>query len=116
MWMRNELLSVGIVVVKIGVLLIEANDFVESVVGVKITVVVAVEGVGLGLLHGVIKKLALKSFLALFLIFKFGSQLIQIWYGFYLNPFGWLLILFQLLYALLYGSIGWGRLNFRDWH
>jgi hypothetical protein len=51
MWMRNELLSVGIVVVKIGVLLIEANDFVESVVGVKVAVVVAVGGVGLGLLH-----------------------------------------------------------------
>lgn len=59
-----------IVVIKIGVLFIEANDFIKGVVGVNITVFVVVVGGVMGLLHGVIKKLALKSFLALFIIFK----------------------------------------------
>jgi hypothetical protein len=51
MWVQNNLLFVGVIVVKIGVLFIEANDFIKSVVWVEIAVVVAVEGLGLGLLH-----------------------------------------------------------------
>jgi hypothetical protein len=92
MWVQNNLLSVRVIVVKIGVLFIEANDFIKSVVGVEIAVVVAVEGLGLGLLHRVIKKLALKSFLALFSVFNFGWQLIQICLGFYF-------VIFALLFA-----------------
>ena len=49
--MQNTLLFVRVIVVKIGVLFIEANDFIKSVVGVKIAVVIAVDGLGLGLLH-----------------------------------------------------------------
>ena len=52
----------GIVEVKIGVLLVETNEFVKGVVGVNITLLDLVGWRRVGLLHRVIKKLELKSF------------------------------------------------------
>lgn len=83
MSMGNKLLSVGIVVVKIGVLFVETDHFVQGVVRINITLFMVVVGRVVGLLHWVIKKLALKSFLALFIIFKLG-QSIQIYLPIYL--------------------------------
>ena len=64
----NELLSVWIVVVKIGVLLIEANHLIKGIVWVEVTVVIVVVKDRLRLLHWVIKKLALKSFFSSLII------------------------------------------------